>query len=86
MGGYSSSGDPMWQNSCSSGPLGESSSLRETPKNHTDKRQDLNAGTTPRQGDEDLLMTIFTSLFREDTSLASQFGLPLHHSVDKAEL
>lgn len=66
----------MWQNSCSSGPLGESSSLRETPKNHTDKRhraenQDLNAATTPRQGDEDVLMTIFTSLFREDTSLAS---------------
>lgn len=81
----------MWQNSCSSGPPGESSSLRETPENHSDKRriaknQDLNAGTTPRQGDEDLLMTIFTSLFREDTSLASQFGLPLHNSVDKAEL
>lgn len=81
----------MWQNSCSSGLPGESSSLRDTPKNHTDKRQisknqDLNAGTAPRQGDEDLLMTIFTSLFREDTSLASQFGLPLHNSVDKAEL
>lgn len=81
----------MWQNSCSSGPLGESSSLREIPKNHSDKRQiaknqDLNAGTTPHQGDGDLLTTIFTSLFREDTSLASQFGLPLHNSVDKAEL